>query len=119
MPLLGVYSMNLCSIGARVSVNLPSLNVSLSIFAGAVGELVWAAYSSFCECIQVVLWSSSMMFESNIMQMDVDLCICAGCRYYASGVVALQCRRRCRIYCSGDSSSRSGAQEAPRWVLVL
>jgi hypothetical protein len=29
--------------------NFPSLSVSLSIFAGAVGALVWAAYSSFCE----------------------------------------------------------------------
>ncbi|OJA13110.1 hypothetical protein AZE42_11620 [Rhizopogon vesiculosus] len=26
-----------------------SLSVSLSIFASAVGALVWAAYSSFCE----------------------------------------------------------------------
>jgi hypothetical protein len=32
----------------------PSLIFSISIFASAIGALVWAAYSSFCACIRGV-----------------------------------------------------------------
>ncbi|KAG1731239.1 major facilitator superfamily domain-containing protein [Suillus paluster] len=50
-----------------------SLTVSLSIFASAVGALVWASYSSF------------------FLQMDADRCICAEFRFYASGAVTFGC----------------------------
>jgi len=48
-----------------------SLGFSLSIFASAVGALVWAAYSSFCEA-PIRRGSSILVLSYDILQMGVD-----------------------------------------------
>jgi hypothetical protein len=48
-----------------------SFGVSLSIFAAAVGALVWAAYSSFCEA-PIRRDSSILVLSYDILQMGVD-----------------------------------------------
>jgi len=58
---------NICALMATFR----SLGFSLSIFASAVGSLVWAAYSSFCEAL-IRRGSSILVLSDDILQMGVD-----------------------------------------------